>query len=142
VCGRVPVRRLVLVAAMIPTPGALAAQYWTDAGYPEVSFDEDAFYHDLSPDAVSLAKRAERPQQETPMRDPSPLTSWPRVPTHYVLGLNDRVFPESVTRRVVRSRLGIEADEIESGHCVHLARPTELAQRIDDYLTGVERSST
>ncbi len=34
-------------------------------------------------------------------------------------------------RAVVRERLGIEPDEIDGSHCVHLSRPVELAARLD-----------
>ena len=38
-------------------------------------------------------------------------------------------------RRVVRERLGIVPDEIATGHMPMLARPTELADRLDGYAT-------
>jgi hypothetical protein len=38
-------------------------------------------------------------------------------------------------RRLARERLGIdEADEIDTGHCPMLARPAELAARLEAYL--------
>lgn len=142
VCERVAVSQLILVAAMIPTPGALAANYWPDAGYGELEFEGDeTFYHDLSPEARALAKRSERAQADKPMSDPWPLTAWPHVPTRYLLGLNDRVFPPARTRRVVRERLGIEADEIDAGHCSYLAKPVEVAQRIHEYVAASPRAA-
>src|ERR1700755_1765440 len=39
VCERVPVRQLILVAAMVPTPGGLAGNYWSDAGYTGIEFE-------------------------------------------------------------------------------------------------------
>jgi hypothetical protein len=36
-------------------------------------------------------------------------------------------------RGVVRERLGIEPNEIESGHCPALSRPGELAERLEAY---------
>jgi pimeloyl-ACP methyl ester carboxylesterase len=137
VCERVAVRQLILVAAMLPTPGALAGNYWSDAGYGALEFDEETFYHDLSPEARARAKRAERAQADKPMSDPWPLTAWPNVPTRFLLGRNDRALPAAVTQRVVRDRLGIDADEIDAGHCVQLAKPVELAKRIHEYITAV-----
>jgi pimeloyl-ACP methyl ester carboxylesterase len=104
------------------------------AGYVDSQFDDDAFYHDLSPDAIALAKRAARPQESKPMAEPCPLERWPDVPTRYLLCKNDRVFSAATSRRVVRERLGIEPDEIDAGHCVHLARPRELAECLHSYL--------
>jgi pimeloyl-ACP methyl ester carboxylesterase len=138
VCERVPVRQLILVAAMIPVPGALASSYWKDAGYGKIEFDDDTFYHDLSPEAVKLAKSGERTPQDKSMSDPWPMKAWPNVPTRFLLARNDRALPAAVTRRVVAERLGIAADEIDSGHCVHLARPVELAKRIHEYIAGLK----
>jgi pimeloyl-ACP methyl ester carboxylesterase len=136
VCERMPVRQLILVAAMVPVPGALAESYWSDAGYGDIEFDEQTFFHDLSPEAIVRAKRAERAQEGKPMSDPWPLEAWPNVPTRYLLGRNDRAFPAAVTRRIVRERLGIEADEIDTGHLPYLARPVELAKRIHEYVVA------
>jgi pimeloyl-ACP methyl ester carboxylesterase len=133
VCERVPVSRLVLVAAMIPTPGALVGEYWSKAGYHDAQFDEEAFFHDLSAEAREIAKAAERDQPEHVTSEPSPLTRWPNVPTHYLLCRDDRVFAASVSRRIVPERLGILPDEIDGGHCVYLARPRELAARLHRY---------
>jgi hypothetical protein len=54
-----------------------------------------------------------------------------------VLCRDDRLLPADFLRRVVRERLGIVADEIDSGHCVALSRPQELAERLDAYQASV-----
>jgi hypothetical protein len=41
--------------------------------------------------------------------------------------------PADFLRRVVRERLDITPDEIESGHCPALSRPKELAERLEAY---------
>jgi pimeloyl-ACP methyl ester carboxylesterase len=56
-------------------------------------------------------------------REPWPLPAWPSVPTRYVRCRNDRLFPAAWVRRVVRDRLGIAPDEIDSGHCPALSQP-------------------
>jgi hypothetical protein len=43
------------------------------------------------------------------------------------------MFPADWMRGVVRERLGIEPDEIESGHCPALSRPSDLAERLEGY---------
>jgi pimeloyl-ACP methyl ester carboxylesterase len=58
----------------------------------------------------------------------------PGVPTRFLLCRDDRFFPADFQRRVVRERLGITPDEIESGHLPTLSRPKELAERLDAYL--------
>jgi pimeloyl-ACP methyl ester carboxylesterase len=41
VCARIPVDLLVLVAAMIPSPGELFDDWWANAGYAESGYDDD-----------------------------------------------------------------------------------------------------
>jgi pimeloyl-ACP methyl ester carboxylesterase len=139
VCAELPARLLVLVAGMIPTPGALAGSYWRDSGYHDARVDDEAFYHDVPPEGVALARRAEREDAGAPMSEPWPLASWPVVTTRYLLCANDRCFSAAVSRRIVRERLGIVPDEIASGHCVHLARPKELAERLAAYAATAVR---
>jgi|SRR5579859_2464826 len=47
-------------------------------------------------------------------------------------GLKDRFFPAEFMRRVVKERLDITPDEMESGHLPALAHPEELV----DWLEG------
>ena len=68
------------------------------------------------------------------MREPWPLSAWPEVPTRVLIGREDRFFPTPFLRRVCRERLDIDPDEIDSGHCVSLSHPKELAERLDSYL--------
>jgi pimeloyl-ACP methyl ester carboxylesterase len=58
------------------------------------------------------------------------------VPTRFLLGREDRLLPAPFLRRVTRERLGIIPDEIDSGHCVALSRPKELADRLEGYLAA------
>lgn len=74
-----------------------------------------------------------RRQSDAPGKEPWPLDSWPDVPTRYLLCRQDRMFPAEWMREVVRARLGIEPDEIDSGHCPALSRPRELAARLEAY---------
>ncbi|MET0390172.1 MAG: alpha/beta hydrolase [Polyangiales bacterium] len=136
VCDRVLVSQLVLVAAMIPQPNSAAEGYWGRAGYPAADFTEDSFYHDLTQDAIARAKRAERAQEESLMSEPHPMREWPKVRTRYLLCRDDRVFPADVTRVWVRSQLHITPDEIPGGHCIYLARPAELAERLHQYASS------
>jgi pimeloyl-ACP methyl ester carboxylesterase len=47
VCERVPVDLMVLVAAMIPSPGEVFADWWTNAGYEESGHAVAAFEHQV-----------------------------------------------------------------------------------------------
>lgn len=137
VCDRLPVDLMVLVAAMVPAPGEPANEMFANTGYTqpeqEDSSDLAVFYHDVEPELAREALSKGREQSMTPWNEPWPLAAWPDVPVRYVLGRNDRVFPAKWQRRVVEDRLGIIPDELDSGHCVALARPKELAALLERY---------
>jgi pimeloyl-ACP methyl ester carboxylesterase len=141
VCERVPARLLVLVAPMIPVPGETPADYWSATRYGDEvreRYDDpvDLFYQDVPPELAAAARKRSREQSEARMGEPSPLRAWPDVPTRVLIGRDDRLFPPSYLRRVVRERLGITPDEIDSGHTPALSRPRELADRLEAYAAG------
>jgi pimeloyl-ACP methyl ester carboxylesterase len=138
VCAHRRVELLVLVAAMIPSPGELFADWWADTGYEKTDADdEDLFYHDVPAELAAEARERARPEDARALREPWPLEAWPETPTRYLLCRDDRMFPPAWARRHARERLGIEADEIDGGHYVPLSRPRELAERLEAYAGGV-----
>jgi pimeloyl-ACP methyl ester carboxylesterase len=134
VSARVPVELLVLVAGMIPSPGETLADWWANTGYEESGY-EDVFYHDVPPELAAEARRRERDEAASALREPWPLEAWPDTPTRFLLCRDDRMFPAAWARRHARERLGIEPDEMGGGHYVTLSRPLELAQRLAAYVT-------
>lgn len=132
VCDRIPARRLMLVAAMIPRPGESANEMFENTGYaPEPQDDRGdlaIFYHDVEPALAAAALAKGRRQSDTLWNEPWPLRAWPDVPTRYLLCKRDRIFPAAWVRRVVRQRLQITPDEIDSGHTPALSHPRELAE--------------
>jgi pimeloyl-ACP methyl ester carboxylesterase len=135
VCLRIPVDLLVLVAAMIPSPGELFADWWANTGYEESGYD-DVFYHDVPHELAAEARRRERDEAARALREPWPLEAWPDTPARYLLCRDDRMFPAGWARRHARERLGIDADEMDGGHYVSLSRPRELAGRLVAYAAG------
>ncbi len=140
VAARMPVDLLVLVAAMIPSPGELFADWWANSGYQETG-DDDVFYHDVPPQLAAEAKRRERDESAKALREPWPLETWPDTATRYLLCRDDRMFPAAWARRHARTRLGIEPDEMDGGHYVCLSRPRELADRLVAYAHRSKRKS-
>jgi pimeloyl-ACP methyl ester carboxylesterase len=146
VCARLPVNLLILVAAMVPTPGESPGDWWANTGWDaahreqaerdgrptEGDFDViSEFFHDVRPDVTAEAMaRGAREQSGTPFEKPWPVDVWPEVPTRFLLCRDDRFFPADFMRRVVQERLGITPDEIGGGHLPALARPQELAARL------------
>jgi pimeloyl-ACP methyl ester carboxylesterase len=156
VCARVPVDLMVLVAAMVPAPGESPGDWWANTGQRQAQRAQaerdgrvagaddlaDLFFHDVPPDVVAEAMRRGKHQSATPFQKPWPLPAWPDVATRFLLCRQDRLFPADFQRRVVRERLGITPDEMDSGHLPALARPDELAARLDSYRTRpVQRSN-
>ena len=141
VCHRVPVKLLVLVAGMVPTPGETAEEMFANTGYEQEKQEDPSdlavFYHDVPPHLAAEAMKRGRTQSSTPGKEPWPLGAWPDVPTRYLLCRNDRLFPPAWVRRVVRNRLGMAPDEIDSGHCPALSRPRELVDRLEAYRADI-----
>lgn len=136
VCDRVAAKLLVLVAAMIPTPGEAPADYLANTRYDEhPDFDDVValFYQDVPAELAAEALRRGRTQSEARLREPSPLRFWPDVPTRVLACRDDRMFPLEFIRRVAWERLGITPDEIDGGHTPALSRPRELADRLEAY---------
>jgi pimeloyl-ACP methyl ester carboxylesterase len=141
VCARIPVRLLVLVAAMIPSPGELFSDWWSNTGYEGTGYD-DVFYHDVPQALAAEAMRRERDEASAALQQPWPLEAWPDTPTRYLLCRDDRMFPPAWARRHARDRLGIEPDEMPGGHYVQLARPRQLAERLVAYAAGAPDAVT
>jgi pimeloyl-ACP methyl ester carboxylesterase len=139
VCVRIPVDVLVLVAAMIPSPAELFADWWTNTGYETSGYD-DVFYHDVPPELAAEARRRERDESSRALQEPWPLEAWPDTRTTYLLCRDDRMFPAAWARRHARERLGFQPDEMDGGHYISLSRPRELAERLVAY-AGEERPS-
>ncbi|MEU7744563.1 alpha/beta hydrolase [Nonomuraea sp. NPDC049158] len=141
VCTRTEVAALVLVTAMIPSPGETPDDWWARSGRPSSDIDDryELYLHDVPHE---LAQRvlahdgalAEKMSMERAVREPWPLAAWPDVPTKYLLCRDDRLFPPDFVRRHVKERLGIIPDEMPGSHMAMLSRPGELA----DYLVQVQ----
>ncbi len=132
VAARRPVDLLVLVCGMIAAPGESFNDWWANAGYEDSGYD-DVFYHDVPPELAAEAEARGGAQGTKVLAEPWPLEAWPEVPTRYLLCRGDRMFTAEWARRHARERLGIEADEMDGGHYIALARPAELADRLDAY---------
>jgi pimeloyl-ACP methyl ester carboxylesterase len=131
VAARVRARLIVLVAAMVPSPGESAEEMFANTGWhaPDAQGPTiDIFYHDVPRELALEAMARGRRQSDTPGREPWPLAGWPDLPTKVVLGRNDRFFPIDWLKGVVQARLGIVPEVIDSGHCPALSRPRELTE--------------
>ncbi|SDL30456.1 alpha/beta fold hydrolase [Nonomuraea jiangxiensis] len=141
VCVRAGAAALVLVTAMIPSPGETPDDWWERSGRPPSAIDDEheLYLHDVPPE---LAERvlahdgalAANMNMDRVGREPWPLPAWPDVPTRYLLCHDDRLFTPEFVRRHVKERLGITPDEMPGSHMVMLSRPGELA----NYLISID----
>ena len=146
-----PVRRLIFLAAFLPSPGKSATDQrateaidgrvaprtaeWTDLGDdvwmvgPNTA--TELFFHDAPAAVARWATKRLRPQAYRVMTEITPLTSWPDVESRSIVCRDDRAVNPEWVRAAARERLGTEAIELGGAHSPFLTRPAELAQVID-----------
>jgi pimeloyl-ACP methyl ester carboxylesterase len=145
VAARRPVRALVYLCALVPTPGEPGARAMEAAllpGFPSGTVrdelgrshwvDPAAAARDLCDDAppeVGLAAAARlRRQAQAPSLEPCPLDELPGVERISVLCRDDRAVSPSWSRTAARELLGVEPVELPGSHSPFLSRPAELAE--------------
>lgn len=150
VASEMPTSLVVLVAPMIPAPGETPGQWGANVGLAEAQqryaaaegFDPrfdvmTTLMHDAPEDVVAELMAVGEPRQaDTIFSQPFPLTAWPAVATRVLACTKDRLFPLGLVHRLARQRLGVEADEIDSGHLPGFSRPEELTRKLLQYLAG------
>ena len=134
VAERLGAAGLVFVAAMIPKPGETAGDWWATSGFRDVWGDQEMddmehFFHDLPPAVLQEAlERGEVEQTDRVMADPFPVAALPPIPTRGIAATKDRFFPVAFMDRLIRDRLGVEPEHVESGHLPALANPAGLVE--------------
>jgi pimeloyl-ACP methyl ester carboxylesterase len=142
-----PVSHMVFLCAFLPVPGAsvndtrksepietydLQSRQFEDLGEgvwmvgPETA--RELFYHDAGDDLSDWAYARLRSQAYGVFSEPSPLRAWPDAPSSYILCREDRALDPEWSRSAARTRLGVEAIEIDGAHSPFLTRPEELAE--------------
>ncbi|GAA4473426.1 alpha/beta fold hydrolase [Enteractinococcus fodinae] len=146
--ARLPVDRIVLVAAMIPRPDETGMQWWQATGQQQaqraylesLGFSADdaqdpevVFIHDFDEDLKAESIHHVPEQHPGPLQTPVEFESWPQVPTHVIAAEADRLFPLDFMRQQAMDRLGIEPDVIPGGHLAPLTQPTALGRLLLQY---------
>jgi pimeloyl-ACP methyl ester carboxylesterase len=153
VCARAHVRMLVFVNAMIPVPGETAGDWWENTGataartavarrgrYTERFDPMTYFLHDVPAEIVEQGEAHQREQAENVFTEPCRFEEWPDVPIHVIAGRDDRFFPIEFQRRVARTRLNVNVDELRGGHLLALSNPRGLVDLLLAYLRRQSRS--
>jgi pimeloyl-ACP methyl ester carboxylesterase len=144
---RVPIRLVVFVNAMIPSPGETPGEWWENVdseqartaaavrnGY-RTEFDlQTYFLHDIPENLVAEMEAHAGSQLDESFDDPCTFSAWPSIPIHVVAGREDRFFPLELQQRVARERLGVDPAVVPGGHLAALSHPCELAGVIAGYL--------
>lgn len=143
-----PVRELVYLAALVPEPGMslseqfargdrmLLSEYMAgversdDGSSRWVDFDvyHRTTCHDCDEAVARERFERSRAQSNRPHRSPCSLSAKPDVVTRYVMCSEDRIVANSFWRDAVRSRLGIEPEQLPGSHAPMASRPRELAR--------------
>jgi pimeloyl-ACP methyl ester carboxylesterase len=150
VAAQRPVRRLVFLCALIPTPGRSLGDELADdppmlvPGYLDgLSISEgatrwvdddlarDLLYADCSDDDARDAVSHLRPQAVTHYGHPFPLENMPDVERAYVVCSEDRIVDPGWSRANAPGRLGVEPIELPGSHSPFLSRPKELARLLN-----------
>ncbi len=132
VAERLDAAELVFLAAMIPTPGETAGEWWSTSGFDAVWGDQEMddavhFFHDLPPAVLAeVLARGEPQQTDRVMEDPFPLSALPSIPTRGIAATDDRFFPLAFMDGLIRDRLGVEPEHVAAGHLPALANPEGL----------------
>jgi pimeloyl-ACP methyl ester carboxylesterase len=147
-CARVPVRRLILVNAMVPGPGETPGEWWTAtgaidariaaarAGGYDTEFDLTTYFlHDLDAEDAAAVSANPGVEADIAFGQPCDIAAWPDVATSAVIGRDDRFFPVAFQRQLVRERVGVDATVVPGGHLLALANPDGLSEALL-HLTG------
>jgi pimeloyl-ACP methyl ester carboxylesterase len=146
-----PVRRLIFLAAFLPSPGRSADDQrasepvdgrtppataeWSDLGSnvwmvgPGTA--TEIFYHDVATERARWAVARLRAQSYRAFDEITPLTAWPDVESRSIVCRDDHAINPDWVRAAARERLGTTAVEIDGGHSPFLTRPAELAAILD-----------
>lgn len=141
------VRKVVLLAALVPRPGRSLSDVMraepecTTDGFDRaprhfgehgaVTWDPDVaaglFFRACDPETARRAAARLRPQVWTTSQEVTPLERWPDCEIVSIVCADDEVLSPDWSRRIAREVLGIEPVELRSGHSPMLSHPSELA---------------
>ena len=140
-----PPRAIVLVNAMVPSPGETPGAWWDHVGQEQarieaaeaggwpVDFDLDShFLHDVDTAVAAAGEQHQRVEAAAVFESVCDIAAWPDVPTRVISGEGDRFFPLALQQRVARERLGVEPVVVPGGHLVALSQPGTLAEALLD----------
>jgi pimeloyl-ACP methyl ester carboxylesterase len=155
-----PVRQLVFLCAAVPEPGRShvdvkltedgesvaggTLSIWAQPGDRHRFSRElarELFYHDCAPGLQEWALDRLRLQSRRPLREVSPLATWPGVPVSVMTAGEDRCIPPASIRATARRLFHQEPIELPGGHLAVLSHPAEVAEALTDLVDPVETAA-
>ena len=143
VAERLPLRRMVFLAAVVPRPGlsfidqvradpSLLNPAWIGKNPMDDAVALEFVFHDCPPErlAWALSTRVLFYAKQA-IAEPCPLKAWPNVPAAYILCTEDRTISPDWQRKAAREYLGVEPIELPGGHCPNVSRPEALADALE-----------
>ncbi|MCT8328574.1 alpha/beta fold hydrolase [Albidovulum sediminis] len=149
VAARVPVDRMVFVAAIVPEPGqsivgaigpevaGMITSITVDNGNGTRAFDIDLLTSLALPEEReayrAFLQATQRNQGWAAVNQPWPGAEVAQIPRHYVLCTEDQVIPPAL-QQVFAARLGVDPVEIASVHAAFTFKPQELAEILASFV--------
>jgi pimeloyl-ACP methyl ester carboxylesterase len=146
VAARRPIEHLIFVCAAYPEPGRShfevragqpgegvtpgPSSAWEQPGDAHMlppDLARELYFNDCPPEVQDWAISRMRPQARLPLREVTPLRSWPATPRTLIIAADDRCIPRESAVRTAQRLFGVAPIELPGGHCLALSQPTRLA---------------
>ena len=137
-CDQASAGKLVLVNAMVPSPGETPGEWWeatgavgarigaAGAGGYSVDFDIATYFlHDLGPDDAAAVLASPGGEADLVFGQPCDVATWPDVPTAAIVGRDDRLFPVEFQQRLLRERVVSPPPSLAAATCWPLPIPMD-----------------
>ena len=125
-CAFMPLEGQSLVTTGDGKPAPWIQSLDGDLMQPDPARAGDLFYNDCDPDVREWAKSRIRPQSSAIMFEPVARPAWRRIPSTYVVCVNDKALPASVQRDVFGTRAS-ELVALQTSHSPFLSQPEAVA---------------
>ena len=119
---------LASIFVVRPYPGAPEG---TGDAYINPAVFHQAFCQDVPDDLAAIMAATQRPGALVSLGEPSGAPAWKTTPSWYLVGLQDRVIPAEVARRMAQ-RAGATTVEVDSSHVAMISHPDEVVALVRD----------
>jgi pimeloyl-ACP methyl ester carboxylesterase len=145
--GHPRVAHLVYLCAFVPSRGQSLIDIGGGKPAPWIQMDErgmtlpdlsraaEIFYGDCDPNTQRWAMGQLRYQPAAPFSEPVGEPAWEKVPSTYIVCVQDMALPEDLQRNVFAARTGTTR-ELNASHSPFLSQPAQLAELLAASVKG------